>query len=629
MKLNEELAIKIINSATTGIYIYDLVEKANTFTNDYYTEILGYTKEEINSFGKDFMSLFHKDDHAKILRHMDRVASGQEKVEIEYRFKHKKGHWVWCLSVDSPFAKNEKGEITSYIGSFLDISQRKFTEEKLTQQKILLDKSQKSSQIGSFDWDIAKDETNWSDELYRIAGSTPETFDGSTKTFFQEIIHPEDRDRINKITQQVIEENHAIPVEYRIVRKSGEVRHVSGQGEVILDEEGNPTRIIGTIQDITERKELELSLRQAQKMESLGVMAGGMAHEFNNALSAIQGYTEMAELKLQKDSLEQKYLKQVLKATRDAGELVQQILLFSRKESKEFEIFSPIATFKHILKVIRATTPANIDIVYHIEKNCGKILGSPTQIGQVVTNFINNSLHALEKSEGGSIIIEAKSLVYKNKSHFYFSIQDTGSGISSENLPKIYDPFFTTKEDGKGTGLGLAVVHGIVKAHQGNITVDSKWGEGTTFKVFLPLTEEIEESRDPVAKFGNVLGKGFLLVVEDKEVIAQLYKDYFELIGYQVQLCPNGKEALDVFSQNPNHYDLLLSDMEMPLMTGKQLAREILHIRPSIPFILTSGYSESINEKMIQEIGIRKFLPKPIELSQLGLEIKKCLEDRE
>lgn len=493
---------------------------------------------------------------------------------------------------------------------------------------------------GMYDWDVATNSIYFDSRYYTMAGYKPNEFPGTFDEWAKRV-HPEDFNRVDKAVHDYLAgELDTYNEKFRFRCKNGEWMWIRARVKIVSkNKDGEPLRIIGTHTDIIEEVKLEEQLHQSQKMESLGVMAGGIAHEFNNILSVIQGYTEISVLSVLENTPIRSYLEEVFTATDKAKDLVQQILLFSRQESPTFEVLNPILVLKQTLKMARAITPANIEIITDFQIEDIRIMGNTTQIHQVANNLINNAVHAIGEN-GGEIKVTAQTLPCNespissmssssariSETCFRLTVQDTGSGISKENLIQVFDPFFSTKEKGQGTGLGLSVVHGIVEHHKGKIIVDSEVGEGSVFNIYIPLTD-VNELKDSIqqSSITNTKGTGKLLLVDDQDKLVVLYKTYLESKGYEVIVCNNGEEALSLFKNNPRQFDLVFTDMEMPSMTGKQLAKELLKIQPDLPIILSSGYSNVMTEQVAQKIGIRKYLSKPIQLSVLSQEIKSCL----
>jgi len=365
-----------------------------------------------------------------------------------------------------------------------------------------------------------------------------------------------------------------------------------------------------------ELKETQDQLIRSQKLESLGVMAGGLAHEFNNSLAVILGNAEL----LLDDSPERshKKIERILQVADKASKLMDQILAFSRKDIGGFRPLNLADTVQEAVEMISSVIPSNIEIRQEITGECLNILGDASQMHQVVVNLCTNAHHAMEKN-GGILQISleraGESLLLK--------ISDTGCGITQEVQKRIFDPFFTTKEIGKGTGLGLSVIYRIIQSHQGNVSVDSDHGLGTTFTITLPMTTEAIPE-EPVC-VDRKEGTGRILVVEDEVNIAQLYKECLVAQGYEAVVMDNGLAALSLFKEQPDLFDLVLTDQSMPKMKGEELAKELLSIRPGLPIILVSGYVDMPNNKQVQGKGVRLYLQKPVKLGVLTEAIASCL----
>ncbi len=383
-------------------------------------------------------------------------------------------------------------------------------------------------------------------------------------------------------------------------------------------------------------KENETILRQSQKMEAIGVLAGGIAHDFNNILSPIIGYVEIMMDEIQEDSQYQHYLKEVFDAAMRASELVKQILTFSRQAEKEIKPLQMTVIIKEVLKLIRASIPSTIKIEKKIDNNCSMVMADPTQIHQITMNLITNAFHAMEEN-GGKLCVELAevNLSISDLGNFdlnpglyiCLSVSDTGIGIDKANIDRIFDPYFTTKEIKKGTGLGLSVVHGIVTSYGGNIKVYSEPGKGSIFNVYIPGIETatgINEKKDFTQIQG---GYEHILLVDDEEQISRMEKQLLESLGYQVTIRTSSIDALKVFQSTPDKFDLVITDMTMPNMTGERLAIKIKEIRNEIPVIICTGFSEKISNEKALALGINGFLMKPITKRDLAEKIRKILDD--
>ena len=386
---------------------------------------------------------------------------------------------------------------------------------------------------------------------------------------------------------------------------------------------------------IAEKEKAQAQLAQAQKMESIGTLAGGIAHEFNNILSIIMGNNELAMDELQEWSHARANLEEIRIASLRARDVVKQLLTFSRKDDTKKTPLDMGSVIKESLKLIRSSIPANINIHQNISKNSAPVVGNITQISQILINLCSNAADAMLHT-GGSIRIDLDNLsVYENEESFYTAlppgpyirliIGDTGCGMDKDTLNRVFEPYFTTKGIGKGTGIGLAVVHGIVERHNGLIRVESVLGKGTEFTLLFPAFQgRIEE----VPNENNHLPKGNerILFVDDEPILMKLGKQRLELLGYKVQGATDPLTALEMFRADPKRFDLVITDMAMPGMTGDQLVSEMLRIRPKLPAMLCTGYSETMSEKKAYEIGFSSFVMKPVDRIELAVSVRKILD---
>ena len=391
--------------------------------------------------------------------------------------------------------------------------------------------------------------------------------------------------------------------------------------------------------DMTAHNKLERQLRQSQKMEAIGTLAGGIAHDFNNILTAILGYTELAKMELPENHLTSSKLAEVLKAGNRAKELVKQILTLSRKTEQELIPVRVDIIVKEALRLLRASIPSTIEIIQEINTTSGTVMADPTQIHQIVMNLCTNSYQAmLEK--GGSLCISLEHKVisefdvekngYNIKAGDYLRlvISDTGVGIAKTEIERIFEPYFTTKKIGEGTGLGLAVIDGIVKNINGLISVYSEVGKGTTFHVFLPYNKLIDEIATDSGLYEMPRGSESILFVDDEEQITTLGKMILEDLGYNVTAIMKSHEALKVFRSDPNKFDLVISDMSMPGLTGLELSSEILEVRPDVPIILCTGFSKLLNGiKDENNIPVKSVIMKPFLKRELAVAVRKALDE--
>jgi signal transduction histidine kinase len=386
-----------------------------------------------------------------------------------------------------------------------------------------------------------------------------------------------------------------------------------------------------------EKSLVEAQLRQAQKMEAVGTLTGGIAHDFNNMLSIIIGNAELALSDIPDWNPTHEFLEEIHLASLRAKDVIRQLLSFSRKTQGQRKVMDISPVIKETMKMLRATIPTSVEFREDVSGNLSSVLADPTQISQVMMNLCTNAAHAME-DEGGVLqvnledveIEEDKALPHPDLDLAHYVklvVKDTGQGIRTSVLDRIFDPYFTTKDVGKGTGLGLSVVHGIVKGHNGHIWVESTLGKGTAFEIFFPALDEGQD-REEKAVEDLPEGSETILFVDDEPSMVELNQRRLERFGYKVIPETDASKALEMFRVNPGQFDLVITDMTMPKMTGDKLAGEMLKIRPNMPIILCTGYSQKMSSHRAREIGIRKYLQKPIEMGPLVRSVREVLDGR-
>lgn len=407
----------------------------------------------------------------------------------------------------------------------------------------------------------------------------------------------------------------------------------------VLDAKGELEYIAHVAKDISDLKQLEQELFQAQKMEAIGTLAGGIAHDFNNILSGIIGYSELIKSEVSPDSIAGRDIVEVIDAGKRAATLVKQILTFSRKTESSKTPLHPHLIVKEALKLLRATLPTTIRIEEDIDSNSGTVLADPTNIHQMVVNLCTNALHAMAEEKGTLSVslrrqeLSAEELTGETEASpgpfVVLSVSDTGCGMDRETLDRIFEPYFTTKEVGTGTGLGLAVVHGIAQSVQGFVRVKSTPGEGSTFAVYIPALQEKDGAGyEPVPIAPRQRGHEHILIVDDEAFLVKVTQRQLENLGYRVTGTTDSKDALKKIRTDPDGFDLLITDQTMPGLTGADLARAVKELKPTMPIILCTGHSSVLTKEKSQAMGIDRYIGKPVMGNELSDTVRSLLDEK-
>ncbi len=470
-----------------------------------------------------------------------------------------------------------------------------------------------------------------------LLGYTQEEMSNMT---WQELTPPEEIEAVSKrIAPLLNNEQDSIRFTKRYIHKNGSHIWADVSTAIQRDADCKPLHFITTIVDITERRQAEaereklrVQLAQAQKMESIGHLAGGIAHDFNNILYPIIGFTQLSQNELPIDHPVQKSLTDILDGAKRASDLVKRILHFSRQKEPELKptILQPV--IKETLKLLRSTIPSNIDVTTNLYDGQDAVLCDSSEIHEIILNLCTNAYHAIA-GNNGVIIVDLNqqnppsNLDLSPGEYICLSVTDNGIGISDKIKDKIFEPYVTTKDIGKGTGLGLSVVYGIVKGCNGGIKFDSSPETGTTFKIFLPITDQIVDSQEKLSSKGiTKTGNEHVLFIDDEDSIVRLGISSLKKYGYEVTGFTDSSEALCKFKEDPKIFDLIITDMAMPNLIGSELSQKILEIRPDIPIIICSGYSDKLEKEKSMGLKVSAFLDKPLSIFDLVKKTREILD---
>jgi PAS domain S-box-containing protein len=629
LKRSEKLFHTLAQVSPVGIFRTD-AQGDFIYVNDRWCEIAGLPMEM--ALGKNWAEAISFGERESVRRNWYRSFQENRPFNLEYQFHRPDGSSTWVLG-QATAEFNDAGEISGYVGTITDITERKRAEEERMHLVTAIEQTAEGLIVTNKDWVIQY----VNPAVERMTGYSKSELIGKHSRLLKSDNHDM---AFHKNIRDTLARGEVWAGHLLNRRKDGSFYETEVTSSPVLDSAGNIINYVSIHRDITREVRLERELRQSHKMEAIGTLAGGIAHDFNNILMAIIGYTEMALYKIPEGTAQvRRDLEQVLKAGYRARDLVNQILTFSHQSDQERKVIDIVPTIKEALKLLRSSLPSTIEIRQDIAISPEKrvILADPTQIHQVLMNLCTNAAHAM-RDKGGILSVSlsnVKADAYLVSRHpdmkpgpyVRLTVGDTGHGVDPSILERIFDPYFTTKGPGEGTGMGLAVVQGIVKRHGGMITVHSEIGKGTTFHAFFP---RIEQEIAPEAMVTEMLPTGSerILFVDDEKPLVDLGKGMLESLGYSVTIKTNSLEALETFRAKPDAFDLIITDVTMPGMTGIELVRQLMAIRPDIPIILCTGFSELINEKQAKEMGIKEFVMKPFVIGKHAKTIRKVLEQK-
>jgi PAS domain S-box-containing protein len=570
------------------------------FYNRQYLKLFGFTAEELDRGGLDLVLARMREelDDDELLKRTEGELRGEpaaERLDV-LRFKDGRVYerFVAPHRVD--------GRTVGRLASFRDIGTAVHTAQALEQHRAFLEQAQEVAHIGSWVAELdGSGRLGWSAESHRIFGVPFGAFEGTADAFYA-LVHPDDRDAVRGAADAAIATGATYDIVHRLMRPDGTIRWVHEQAKILRDEHGAPIRMIGTVQDITARRLLEDQLRQSQKMEAIGRLAGGIAHDLNNALTAIAGYAELALNEVKHGHPARPDVEEIRRAAERAGSVTRQLLAFSRKQLLEPRVFDLNDTITGIARLLSRLLGADTHVQTRLSERGLSVLGDPGQVEQAVINLALNARDAMPN--GGLLVLTTSIEVIDEQAardhvpmppgtYVVLTVTDTGHGMPRETQARIFEPFFTTKDVGKGTGLGLSMVYGTLKQIGGFIFVDSEPGRGTTFRLYFPPAIKPQAaSPAPAPREDHPTGTETLLIVEDETAVRNLVASALRHDGYQLLLASSAEEALRLVEAHTGRIDLLLTDAIMPGRSGLELANMMVARQPGLPVIVMSGYTE-------------------------------------
>ncbi|MGK3989927.1 ATP-binding protein [Sorangium sp. So ce136] len=620
-------------AAQMGNWIWELEQNRVTWSRQLF-RIMGCDPAKDRPSTEAFLAAIHPDDRERMTTLLQRaIETGEGSGAIAFRVLRRDGAVRECLLSSLPIADGA-GPPSRFFGVVVDLTERRRAEQELRRSERMLNEAQRIAHVGSWSYDLASRTVRWSEQLYHILGVDPSK--RPTFELFASLIHPEDRHRVLGGAESASPLGIASPVECRVVRPStGELRHVQMAAQLLTDETGAIVGLVGTSLDITERRRLEEQLLHSQKLEAIGRLAGGVAHDFNNMLTAIFGHRELAVRKVQPSSNVLEHLTQIGTAAERAAALTRQLLAFARKQIIQPTVVDPNALILGVESLLRPLVGEDVELDVLPGSQIWPIRIDRGQFEQLLMNLAVNARDAMPG--GGRLTIETANTTIRPDDaerrpeiepgdYVELKVTDTGQGMEDAIQQYVFEPFFTTKEPGKGSGLGLATCHGIVKQHGGHIWFASASGQGTRFTICFPRVHGAPCEQPTRAHAAVVGGEETVLVVEDEAQVRELCVASLRSFGYSVLAARSGKEAVALAAAYPGAIHLLVSDVVLPDARGPEVAAVLARARAALPVLYASGHTQDSLVPSDLLDGSVHFLSKPYTPTQLAQAVRDVLD---
>jgi len=611
-----------VENSPVAVFVMDREGRYVDF-NEAATRLLGYPADTLSRM--HILEVHPIEEHAAVLREFS-LLQETGRMDLETRLLRGDGRAVW---VSLRAVRLENGHALAYCQ---DIGELKGAIESITETKLRLELAAKSGGLGVWEWNIAAGTLEWNDRMCELYGISREAFDG-TLEIWSRALHPEDRERAFAEFEAALRGDKEYNGEFRVVHPDGEVLTLKADAIVMRDGEGRALRMVGLNRDITEQRYLEAQLLQAQKMDAVGRLAGGVAHDFNNSLSVILGYAELSRMTPIDGEKFHEYLAEIVKAAAHSRDTTQQLLAFSRNEIVTPRQVDLNQLIRHTEKTLLQLFGVQVHLKLTTQDGLWPVLMDPSQVNQIIMNLAVNARDAMP--EGGTLSIETRNVTISQirtvtdakalpGDYVQMTVSDTGVGMDREQQARAFEPFFTTKGVGRGTGLGLATVYGIMTQHGGFVKLYSEPGQGASLTLFFPrLTRQMDEDQPP--PLAEVSGTGRVLLVEDEECVRRMVQLMLERAGYRVLAADSSREALEICRRNPGRIDCLLTDVIMPELNGAELSVAVRALSPRIGIVYMSGYSaDMIAHHGVLEHGVM-FIQKPFDVTRLTEKIQLAI----